>query len=181
MWSESVGQATERPGTHRWWLAAVLVTMPLWAAAAETFYDLDGQPRRLEEFLGQGKWTVVTVWASDCPVCNREIHELVAFHAARHDRDAAVLGISVDGLAGKADAQAFIARHRVNFPNLIDDGRAFGALYRRIAGTPWFGGTPINLIFNPAGEAVARRIGPLSQSDLEAFLAREAGGRHNGT
>ncbi|NIP74031.1 MAG: hypothetical protein GWO16_13875 [Gammaproteobacteria bacterium] len=70
--------------------------------------------------------------------------------------------------------RAFIERHDVNFPNLIDDGGAFGTGYQRITGTAWFGGTPMNLIFDPDGEPVARRIGPLGRTDLDAFPAREA-------
>ncbi|NIR99019.1 MAG: TlpA family protein disulfide reductase [Gammaproteobacteria bacterium] len=86
-------------------IVALLLPALAGAAGTETFHRLDGEPVGLEAFLGGGKWVVVTVWASDCQVCNREIHEMVAFHAALRGKDAAVLGISVDGPDDKAEAR----------------------------------------------------------------------------
>ncbi len=155
--------------------ASLLAPVPTMSAApvAETLYDLDGRPRALAEYTGGGKWLVVMVWASDCAVCNKEVHEMVAFHAAHRARDATVLGISVDGPGRKADALAFIRRHAVDFPNLIDGGRAFAGIYLRETGRAWFGGTPMNLIYGPSGAFVARHIGPLTQADIEAFIAQQ--------
>lgn len=161
-----------------WFLlgATLLAAAPTASAApaAETLYDLDGRPRALAEYTGRGKWLVVMVWASDCAVCNKEVHEMVAFHKAHRARDATVLGISVDGPGRKADALAFIQRHAVDFPNLIDDGRAFANIYLRETGRAWFGGTPMNLIYGPSGEFVARHIGALTQADIEAFIAQQS-------
>jgi len=152
----------------------VLLPVPGWSAPPEeTLYDFDGRPHALEEYLGQGKWLVVTVWASDCAVCEKEIPELVAFHNAHRDRDATVLGISVDGPGRKDEARAFIERHRVSFANLLDHGRAFRAIYLRETGRPWFGATPMNLIHAPDGKLVAWRIGPLGKTEIEAFIERE--------
>jgi peroxiredoxin len=143
------------------------------APPEEVLYDFDGRPRAIEEYVGKGKWLVVTVWASDCAVCEKEIPELVAFHNAQRDKDATVLGISMDGPAGKPAAQAFIERHQVSFPNLLDGGRAFKAIYLHATGRPWFGGTPMNLVYAPDGKLAARRIGPLTKAEIEAFIARE--------
>ncbi len=156
-------------------VAAMAHVLPVALAAPpeETLYDFDGRPHALEEYLGQGKWLVVTVWASDCAVCEKEIPEMVAFHNAHRDRDATVLGISVDGPVRKPEARAFIERHRVSFPNLLDHGRAFKAIYLRETGRPWFGATPMNLVYAPDGKLAARRIGPLAQAEIEAFIERE--------
>jgi peroxiredoxin len=161
-------KTTRYPAVFAGLLALISVTTA--APPEETLYDFDDKPHALEEHLGQGKWLVVTVWASDCAVCNKEIPELVAFHNAHRERDATVLGISVDGPGGKAQARAFIARHQVSFPNLLDDGRAFKAIYRRATGRPWFGGTPMNLVYAPDGKLAAQRIGPLAKAEIEAFL-----------
>lgn len=143
------------------------------ASSGETLHDFDGKPHVIEEYLGQGKWLVVTVWASDCAICEREIPELVVFHNAHRDKDATVLGISVDGPARKQEALAFIQRHRISFPNLLDGGRAFKAIYLRVTGRPWFGGTPMNLVYAPDGKLAARSIGPLGKREIEAFIERE--------
>jgi len=156
--------------------AAMLAMFPAWASPAppeETLYDFDGRPHALEEHLGKGKWLIVTVWASDCAVCNKETPELVAFHNAHRDQDATVLGISVDGPGRKDEARAFVQRHQVSFPNLLDGGRAFKAIYLRATGRPWFGGTPMNLVYTPDGKLAARHIGPLSKADIEAFIEKE--------
>ncbi len=159
----------------RWFVVLLaLLPLPAFAAGDGTLHDFDGRPRTLEEYLGQGKWLVVTVWASDCAVCNKEIPEMVAFHNAHHDRDATVLGISVDGPGGKQEALAFIRRHRVSFQNLLNDGRAFKAIYLRATGRPWFGGTPMNLVYAPDGKLAARHIGPLTKADIEAFIEKES-------
>ncbi len=158
-------------------LTAMLSMCPLAALSAppeETLYDFRGNPHTLDEYPGKGKWLIVTVWASDCPVCDKEIPELVAFHHAHRDKDATVLGISVDGSVRKQEALAFIERHRIGFPNLLDEGRAFKAIYLRATGRPWFGGTPMNLVYAPDGRLAARRIGPLHKAEIEAFIERES-------
>lgn len=155
---------------------AMLGLLPAPGAPApqeETLYDFEGRPHALEEYLGRGKWLVVTVWASDCAVCNKEIHEMVAFHSVHRDRDATVLGISVDGQSRKEEALVFIRRHQVSFPNLLGDGRAFKAIYLRATGRPWFGGTPMNLVYAPDGGLAARRIGPLARAEIEAFIEKD--------
>jgi peroxiredoxin len=106
-------------------------------------------------------------------VCEKEIPEMVAFHNAHRDKDATVLGISVDGPGRKDKARAFIQRHKVSFPNLLDGGRAFQAIYLRETGRPWFGATPMNLIYALDGKLVARHIGPLTKADIEAFIKQE--------
>jgi peroxiredoxin len=158
-------------------LVVVLALFPISgssASADETLYDFASAPHVLKEHLGKGKWLIVTVWASDCAVCNQEIPEMVAFHNARRDIDATVLGISVDGPGGKQEALAFIERHQVSFPNLLDHGRAFKAIYLRATGRPWLGGTPMNLVYAPDGRLAARRIGPLAKAELEAFIEKES-------
>ncbi len=157
-------------------LVAMLALLPIFgsfALADETLYDFEGGSHTLDEYLGKGKWLVVTVWASDCAICEREIPEMVAFHDTHSDKDANVLGISMDGPARKSEARTFVERHRISFPNLLDGGRAFRAIYLRATGRPWFGGTPMNLVYAPDGKLVARRIGPLAKAEIEAFIEKE--------
>jgi len=128
----------------------------------------DGKPRNVSEFIGHGKWTVVVAWAHDCHICGREIHEMSSFHAAHQDKDAIVLGVSVDGYDQAREARAFIARHKLPFTNLIAEPKQ-EVMMKFGAGR--FVGTPTYYVFNPQGEIVGQNIGPITREEVEAFMA----------
>ncbi|NIP73334.1 MAG: TlpA family protein disulfide reductase [Gammaproteobacteria bacterium] len=151
------------------WALALALSLP--AVASATLRDLDGRVRQIEEFTGRGQWTVVMIWASDCMVCNAEAHRYVDFHTFHQDEDAGVLGISMDGQDGLADAQAFIQEHSVNFPNLIGEPEDVAAMYTRLTGRPWRG-TPTFLIYGPDGELRAQQVGAVPTEVIVDFIAR---------
>ncbi len=132
--------------------------------------DLDGQARNVGEFIGQGRWTVVAIWSADCPICRREIHQMAFFHDTHKDKDARVLGVSVDGAGGVKKARAFVQEHGLDFPNLLAEPRQVAAF-----GAGAFIGTPTFYIYSPTGELLARQIGPVTQQDIEQFIASRAG------
>jgi peroxiredoxin len=132
--------------------------------------DLQGREARVADYVGKGKWLVVMVWASSCHVCNEEVHEMVAFQAAHRNTDATVLGVAIDGMENRKDVQAFVDRHKVNFPNLIDDGNGFAEIYARAVGEYWEGWTPTYLVYSPDGEVVAKNIGAVTRADVEGFI-----------
>lgn len=152
------------------WMFLLLWLVPLLAAAAGpqiVLRDFDGQPRDVGEYIGRGKWTVVAVWSADCPICKREIHHMTFFHDEHKNKDAVVLGISVDGYENRAKAQGFIDDHALNFPNLIgtrEDASRFG-------GGPFIG-TPTYYIFSPEGRYQAKRVGAASQEEIEGIINR---------
>jgi peroxiredoxin len=152
-------------------LGALLAAVVLAAPPDLTLKDLDGKARRLDGFIGQGKWTVVAIWSADCPICKREIHHMAFFHDAHKGKDATVLGISVDGAAGLKKARTFAAEHGLNFPNLLAEPRQMNAF-----GFPFLG-TPTYYIYSPQGELLARQVGPVTQQDIEEFMAARTDGR----
>ena len=145
---------------------------PAWCSQ---LFDFQGQPRELSEFTGQGAWTIVMFWASDCHVCNAEIHQYVLFHDEHQSNQAGILGISLDGKAGKAQAQGFVDRHMVDFPNLIGEPDVVARLYSGLAGEPWLG-TPTFLVFAPDGKLRARQVGAVPATLIERFIERESAG-----
>jgi len=145
--------------------------VPLWASAASPDIVLkgpDGAVRNVNEFIGKGQWTVVAIWHSDCPICNRDIHEMAFFHDAhKKAKDAIVLGVSVDGYANRTKAQRFIDEHSLDFTNLIaepEEIARFGG--GRLTGTPTF------YVYSPKGELAATQVGPITQEDVEKFIAK---------
>jgi peroxiredoxin len=148
-----------------------LAAMPA-AHALGPYATLDGAQRSLEDYTGKGKWTVVMIWASDCPVCNREVNQYIKFHDQHKGTDAEVIGISMDGPDNKKHADGFVARHKVNFPNLLPEPMAVVAHYRESTGQ-YYQGTPSFLVYNPKGELIGAQAGAVPTQVIEEFIARE--------
>ena len=154
-------------------MAVGLLLLPALVQAQTWLRDFDDGIHTLDEFTGNGQWTVVMFWASDCTVCNREVHHYVDFHHKHGQKDAVVVGVSLDGKAKQAAAQAFIDRHKVNFTNLIGEPERVAGLYYDLVGES-FKGTPTFLIFAPYGELKARQVGAVPTELIEKFMARKA-------
>ncbi len=147
----------------------LLLVAAAWAQAPSIeLRDPDGKPRNVNEFIGHGKWTVVTVWAHDCRICEQEIHEMISFHEANRDKNAIVLGVSIDGFDRVKEARAFIKRNRLPFVNLIAEPKQ--AVMQQF-GAGRFVGTPTFYIYNPQGTITGLNVGPVTRAELEAFLA----------
>ncbi|WP_455211771.1 peroxiredoxin family protein, partial [Kaarinaea lacus] len=76
-----------------YWLiaAAVLSLWSISSAAGQGLKDFDGKPSAIENYAGKGKWLVVMLWASDCHVCNQEVHQYKTFQEKHADKDAMIL------------------------------------------------------------------------------------------
>lgn len=143
----------------------LILTPAVWA-----LQDFEGQAHDFSTLLGQGdQWRVVMIWESGCPACNHVAHRYVDFHEFNAEQRAAVLGISIDGPARQADAQAFIERHQVQFPNLIATPQEAARLFRSLTGKPFLG-TPSFLVFDPNGALRAFQAGPVPTDRLEQFI-----------
>lgn len=136
---------------------------------AEGLRDFSGKPHDLNKYTGKGKWLVVMFWASDCHVCNQEAHQYVDFHFTYSDTTASVVGVSLDGKSGQKEAEAFVARHKLNFPNLIGEPEDVAGLFTGLTGADWVG-TPTFLIYNPAGKLVAQQAGAVPAELLAEFI-----------
>jgi peroxiredoxin len=143
------------------------------AAAMESLTDFKGNPRTIADYAGKGKWLVVMVWASDCHVCNQEVHQYVAFHKKHATKDAKVLGISMDGKEKQADAEAFLQKHQVNFPSLIGEPEVVAGLYQNLTGATWRG-TPSFMVYKPDGELIGAQAGAVPTQIIESFIERES-------
>lgn len=156
-----------------WLLLAVLSLSGAAMAGSETVLkDFAGAPSGIEQYSGKGKWLVVVIWASDCHVCDMEMPEYADFHKRHEKKDAQVLGVSMDGADKQADAEAFIARHKLPFPNLIGEPQALALYYMMQTGGS-FAGTPTILVYNPEGVLRAAQAGAVPPAVIEDFMAKE--------
>lgn len=142
-------------------------------ADAPLLTDLEGQSRRMEELVGQDRWTVVMFWASDCGVCNQEVPAWVLFDERWRSGGAGVVGVTLDGQAGIVAARAFRDRHRMGFPNLIGEPEDVARIFTERAKQPWLG-TPSFLVYGPGGELRARHVGALPPGRFEEYLRKQA-------
>lgn len=149
------------------WLTVLFMTPALVMAAVPDvrLKDVEGKEHHVNEYIGQGKWTVVAVWSADCPICRRDIYHMAFFFDEHRKKNATVLGLSVDGYANRAKAKGFIEDQSLSFPNLIgapeDASRLSGAA---------FIGTPTYYFFSPEGKFMTQRIGPVTQAQAEQAI-----------
>ena len=121
--------------------------------------------------LGQGRWVIVKVWASDCHVCATSAHHMVAFQDQYGGKQAEVIGIATDGLYKREAVDAFITAHDMQrIPQLMDNGGSVAALFLRELGEQWIGGTPTYFLFDPQGNIAGFNYGPVRKKPLEDFL-----------
>ena len=164
-------------------LATLLLIVFTFAAPVQALEleDFSGKAVKIEDYTGKDKWLVVMIWAHDCHVCNQEASNYDFFHDAYKNKNANVLGISIDGVKKKAKAQEFIARHNLGFPNIIGDAQEFKQMFNEIssdfAQQGWQGmPTPAFLIYDPKGNLVVQEIGGVPVNLVEAYILRNSVG-----
>ncbi|MEJ2438086.1 MAG: TlpA disulfide reductase family protein [Gammaproteobacteria bacterium] len=143
----------------------LLIASTSWAALT----DFSGATHKLSDFTGNGKWTVVMFWASDCRVCNAEINQYIQFNNAHKNKDARIIGVSLDGQSGLLAAREFVKRHKVTFPNLVGAPQEIANLYQSLTGSDWVG-TPSFLVYNPQGKLMAAQAGAVPTALIEKFI-----------
>ncbi len=146
---------------------SLFTTMVFAAAPDINVRDVDGKYHNVNQHIGKGKWTVVVFWAHNCHICNQEIHEMIDFHDDHESKDATVLGISMDGFKQVEKSRGFIDLHELNFPNFLI--KLERAEFKKFGGGR-FVGTPTFYLYNPAGELLAKNIGPISAEEIEQFI-----------
>lgn len=149
---------------------AFLACLALFTPPASALTDMHGKTASLETLVGQGKWTVVEVWASDCRACRGSIHHTVDFETANPDVD--VIGISLDGADGKANAEKFIDEFGLDFPNLLSNASEIDQ-YLYSTAKESFIGTPTFMLYNPQGKLLAVQPGVVTEEELGAFIHKQ--------
>ena len=132
------------------------------ALAAATFTDLQGKPRRIEEWRGQV--VVVNFWATWCPPCREEIPMLMGVRQKYAQKGVEIVGIAID-FASKV--QEYSAKEKITYPILIADPGGLD-LVRKLGNKT--GGLPYTVLLDRKGEAGRSKLGALKQGELEALL-----------
>lgn len=137
---------------------------------AASLKDFDGNDKVINDFTGNGKWTVVVLWASWCKVSNKVIHEYVDFDMIKTDYNTNIIGISMDGLNKKNEALNFISKHNIEFVNLIGEYQEIASMYSNLTGTEW-AGTPAFLVYSSSGELLVGQQGGVPAKLIQEFIS----------
>lgn len=124
-------------------------------------FDLDGQERRLTEFVG--KPLVVNLWATWCPPCRREMPMLMDFEA---DERVQIL------LLNQGESLLTVENY------LLDAGLVFSAALldpeQNAMNHYQAPGLPATLFYSADGLLVDRHFGELSRAQIEGFIRQQA-------
>ena len=117
--------------------------MPVTEAVDFTLADLDGGDVSLSDF--QGKWVLLTFWATWCGPCISEMPSLERFWEEFEDDGFAVVAVAVG--SPQPEVQRVVQRNHLSFPVLVDAGDRVATRYRA-----W--SVPLTYLVDPAGQLV---------------------------
>jgi peroxiredoxin len=123
--------------------------------------DLAGNEVALNEFIGRP--LIVNYWATWCGPCRIEMPHLQNTFEAHQEDGLAVLALDQDETVG--EVESFFDEFGLTFTPLLDEGKGVSENYGvgRILPTSFF--------INAEGEITAIHRGPMTQSQIDGYLA----------
>ena len=112
----------------------------------------------------QGRPLLLNFWATWCPPCVEELPRINAFYRRNARTDWQVLGLALDNLTA---VQAFLQKTPLDFPVGLA-GLAGAELARSLGNLA--GALPFSVVIGSDGSVLARKMGPLSDADLDAWI-----------
>uniref|UniRef100_UPI003456C841 TlpA family protein disulfide reductase n=1 Tax=Hylemonella sp. TaxID=2066020 RepID=UPI003456C841 len=111
----------------------------------------------------RGRPLLINFWATWCPPCVEELPLLDAFYRENQSKGWQVVGIAVDKLV---PVQSFLVRQPLAFPVVLAgmDGLNLSKNLGNQAG-----GLPFSVLFGADGSILHRKIGKLSEQDLQLW------------
>ena len=149
----------------------IMMALLLLSTSAFAFTDINGKKVEIEKELGDGKWSIVELWGSDCHACRQHMPEMVEFDGKLKDKlkNARIVGISLDGQKGIANAKSFIKDFDIKFKRIVSNPIEVNAWMQEVVGEGLIG-TPTFILFDPKGKVVAAQPGMVPTASLETFI-----------
>jgi len=135
--------------------------------------DIQGEAIDVGSSIGEGKWTLVMLWTTDCHICTEQKPKISAFYDKHKDDSVNVFGIAMDGRKNLKAVNRYLEKHNPSFPNFVGELDLVAFNYQMMTEEP-LRGTPTYLLFNPAGELKGNNPGPVSPDAIEKFIARHS-------
>lgn len=127
--------------------------------------DMLSQEAVLEKIVNEEKYTLVMVWATDCPICEKQKPMIQAFQNDFADTRATVIGIANDGQAKINDINNLIDKHQPTYPNYVASPETFFSDFERVTGQE-FRGTPTYILYDQEGVLMGVAVGPIDRDRL---------------
>ena len=134
--------------------------------------SLQAERVNLNDFVGDGQWTLVMFWSTDCIPCEQQKPMIESFHRDHAEKqDAAVVGIALDGIEQLDEIEVLIKRHDPSYPNLVVFTDVFHRQFKELTGKD-FRATPTYLLYAPDGSLAGARTGQIDRETIEAIVSR---------
>lgn len=149
-------------------LSVLFVTSPAYAFQLQS---LQSDRVNLNDYVGDGRWTLVMFWSTDCIPCEEQKPMIESFHQQHRDIDARVVGIALDGMENYAGIKELVDHHNPSYPNLVVFTDVFHRQYKELTGKD-FRATPTYLLFSPDGKLSGSRAGKIERAMLESVVSQ---------
>ncbi|HLX81489.1 MAG TPA: TlpA disulfide reductase family protein [Burkholderiales bacterium] len=127
-----------------------------------TLVDLAGKTRRLNEW--RGRILICNFWATWCAPCREEIPLLMSEREKYRLSGVEIVGIAIDNAAKVAE---FATSLKIPYPILLADTDGLD-LMRKLGNDS--GGLPYTVIADRQGALIYRKLGAMTQVDMDGIL-----------
>ncbi|CAM1372760.1 TlpA family protein disulfide reductase [Tenacibaculum xiamenense] len=125
------------------------------------YENYEGGINSLDDFLNNGKYKLIDVWATWCNVCEREIPLLKRFEVLYHDKNIEFIGISVDKKSSFDKWKKVIKTKELSGHQLFADNEMKSDFIQKYA----IEGLPRFIILDPTGKIVTPNAPRPSEDD----------------
>lgn len=132
---------------------------------------LSNEPISLNKIIDNGKYTLVMVWATNCPLCEEQKPMIQAFHVDYKDTKANVVGIAIDGIGKIDEINTIIDKSKPTYTNYVAAASTFLDDFEFATGKR-FNATPTYIMFDPKGNALAVAIGVVTREQLDGAISQ---------
>ena len=149
--------------------AALMFSAPI--QAAFLMESLEGERVDLHDYLGQGKWTLVMLWTTDCVPCEEQKPMIEAFHSDHKGDKARVIGLALDGPSKRVEIDQLIEHHQPSYTNLLAFDDVFARQFTEETGEK-YAVTPTYVLYKPDGSLFGVHVGKVDRQALDAAVSQ---------
>lgn len=133
---------------------------------AATLNGADDKPLAMETL--RGKPLIVNFWARWCGPCRKEIPDLAEMHARYQGKGLVVVGVAIEESNNRDSVRDFAKAYEMNY-TLVLAGVQRGVELMQVLGNPK-SGLPFTLVIDRNGKVVAKKLGAMSKTEMEAAI-----------